>query len=170
MVFFSGLLVSPLPAGEEPSAKPEPLPRETAPDPNAPIIEVFDFGWSDKGEIVLGVRITAPKSRGISLGRDAQDESMEIFSTRDSYLVDLNTREKIPALKKYPRVPGFGWIRTATVLAPGEFMNFTAAFPRPADPPMKDQKHGDYLLRLQLPGRLEAVDFKIPYGAPGAKQ
>jgi hypothetical protein len=138
----------------------------SAPDSqkDSPTVEVINIGWSQDRQLVLGVRITAPTSRPLPLGQDTQnpDESVTLFTTKESWLIDLRSGQKIPASRKYPNQPNFGWIKTVETLSPGDSATFTAAFPTPPLPPMTGGKREDYHLQLHLPGNLPPVDFQVP--------
>ena len=129
-----------------------------------PRVEIVDFGWSADRQLVVGVRITASKLESLALGKDAEnpDEGVTLFTTKESWLIDIRTGGKIPASRKFPNQPNFGWIKTVQTLPQGESETFTAAFPAPPLPPMANGKREDFQLRLHLPGDLPAVEFKVP--------
>ena len=129
-----------------------------------PRVEIVDFGWSADRQLVVGVRITASKSQPLALGKDAEnpDEGVTLFTTKESWLIDIRTGGKIPASRKFPNQPNFGWIKTVQTLPPGESETFTAAFPTPPLPPIVKGKREDYRLSLHLPGDLPPVEFIVP--------
>jgi len=126
-------------------------------------VEITGTAWSE-GQLVVGIKITAPRSRALRLGNDSGDapEGESTFTTKSSWLIDLYSEAKILASKKYPRGPNMGWVRLSETLAPGNSENFTAAFPAPPLPPIVNGKREDYRLSLHLPGDLPPVEFIVP--------
>jgi hypothetical protein len=130
----------------------------------SPKVEVVGSGWSEDHQLVLGVRITAAKSRHLELGRAAKtsEQTVMLFTTKESWLIDIATGSKISASRRFPNKPNFGWIKSAETIAPGDSREFTAAFPAPPLPPVVNGKRQDYQLELHLPGGLPPVTFRIP--------
>lgn len=136
-----------------------------APEPtDQPKVEIVGSGWSADHQLVIGVKVTAPKSRSLPLGKDPDDpeSGVTLFTTKESWLIDLASGQKIPASRRFPNQPNFGWIKTVATLAPKDSETFTAAFPAPPLPPLVNGKRPDYLLELHLPGNLPPVGFKVP--------
>ncbi|MBN8708265.1 MAG: hypothetical protein BGO12_15345 [Verrucomicrobia bacterium 61-8] len=132
-----------------------------------PKVEVVASGWSVDGQLVLGVKITAAKSRPLELGKAAKssDQTVSLFTTKESWLKDVRTGGRIPASRRFPNKPNYGWIKSAETIAPGDSREFTAAFPAPPLPPVVNGKRQDYQLELHLPGELPPVTFRVPVPA-----
>jgi len=126
-------------------------------------VEVIGSGWSEDHQLVLGVKITAAKSRPLELGMAAKgsDQTATLFTTKESWLIDVRTGARIPASRRFPNKPNFGWIKSMETIAQGDSREFTAAFPAPPLPPVVDGKRQDYQLELHLPGGLPPVTFRI---------
>lgn len=141
------------------------LPAEEGRD--LPKVEIAGSGWSADHQLVLGVKITAPQSKSLPLGKDAGsiDQAVTLFTTKESWLIDIATGSKISASRRFPNKPNFGWIKSAETIAPGDSREFTAAFPMPPLPPVVNGKRQDYHLELHLPGGLPPVTFHIPVPA-----
>lgn len=131
---------------------------------DGPKVEVIGSGWSDDHQLVVGVKVTAAKSRPLTLGKDNAnpDGTVILFTTKSSWLIDLTSGQKIPASRRFPNNPNFGWIKTMATLPPGESETFTAAFPAPPLPPLVNGKRDPYRLELHLPANLPPVTFEIP--------
>lgn len=134
---------------------------------DTPKVEVIGSGWSADHQLVLGVKITAPQSKPLRLGKDASsiDQAVTLFTTKESWLIDIVTGNKIPASRRFPNQPNFGWIKSSETIAAGDSREFTAAFPAPPLPPVVNGKRQDYQLELHLPGGLPPVTFRIPVPA-----
>ena len=141
------------------------LPAEEVRD--IPKVEVIGSGWSADHQLVLGVKITAPRSKSLTLGKDAGsiDQAVTLFTTKESWLIDIVTGNKIPASRRFPNQPNFGWIKSSETIGAGDSREFTAAFPAPPLPPVVNGKRQDYQLELHLPGGLPPVTFRIPVPA-----
>jgi len=131
-----------------------------------PKVEVTGIAWSEN-QLVIGLMITAPHSAPLTFGSDETEKGgvVKFFTTKESWLVDLHSGQKIAASKKYPKGPNMGWVKLCDTLAPGCAENFTAAFPAPPLPPVVNGKRQDYQLELHLPGGLPPVAFRVPVPA-----
>lgn len=136
---------------------------------DGPSVEVTGFAWSEN-QLVVGLKVTASRSEPLAFGFDetAKGGAAKLFTTKESWLIDLHSGKKIAASKKYPKGPNMGWVRLCDILAPGGSENFTAAFPPPPLPPVVNGKRQDYHLELHLPGNLPPVVFKVPVAETAA--
>lgn len=129
-----------------------------------PTAEIFDHAWSPKGQLILGIRLYAPSERPFEMGKTTtlkdDTEVVDIFSTKESYLVDAATKRTFHALRRYPSSPAFGRIKSSTTLQPSQTMRFSAAYD--FVPPKGRTEPEEFELVLHLPQKVPPLTFTIP--------